>query len=70
MIRSDEVRMAERRNIRNKTVIGVIGIILVIFGIIWTIPLALKGVPYVYGLFGTSFLVVLGVILISWAFSD
>ncbi len=62
--------MGQKKPIKNKTVIGVIGVIFIIFGIVGTIPLALKGHPYIYGLFITGFLVILGVILIAWAFSD
>lgn len=54
----------------NKTLIGVIGVILAILGIIWTIPLSLKGQPYIYGIFITGIMVITGIILIAWAFSD
>jgi len=58
------------RKKENKVVIGVIGILLAVFGITGTIPLALKGSPYIYGLPITGLMVVTGVILIARAFSD
>ena len=56
--------------IKNKTLIGVIGVILSLFGLIMTIPLVLNGVPYVYGIILTGLMVVIGVILIAWAFGE
>jgi len=55
---------------KDKTVLGVIGVILLIFGMIFTPALAIKGGVYNYGLIVTLFLVIIGVILIAKAFSD
>ncbi len=54
---------------KNKTVWGVIGVILTLFGIIGTIPILLNR-EYLIGLFVTGLSVVIGVILTAWAFSD
>lgn len=54
---------------KNKTVLGVIGIILTLFGIIFTIPILLNR-EYFFVLFLTGLSVIIGVILIAWAFSD
>lgn len=55
---------------KNKTPLGVFGLILLIFGIIFTISLSVKGEEYTYGLPITAFLVIMGIILIAWAFND
>lgn len=55
---------------KNKTFWGVLGTILLIFGAIGTISLAVKGQEYFYGLFVTGALVVGGVLLIAWTFTD
>jgi len=54
---------------KNKTIFGVIGIILTLFGIIFTIPILLNR-EYFFVLFLTALSVIIGVILIAWAFSD
>ena len=54
----------------NKTVWGFIGVILTILGITGTIPLSLKGEHYVYGISITGIMIISGIILIAWAFSD
>jgi len=53
---------------KNKTVWGVIGVILILFGLIGTIPLILN--RYIIGLPITAIIVIVGVILIAWAVSD
>jgi len=55
---------------KKETVIGALGIILSILGVIWTIPLSLKGTPYTYGIILTSSMVIIGILLIAWAFGD
>ena len=55
---------------KNKTFWGVLGTILLIFGAIGTISLAVKGQEYLYGLFVTGAFVIVGVLLIAWAFAD
>ncbi len=55
---------------KDKTVWGVVGVILTIIGITGTIPLSLKGEPYTYGIPITGLMVIGGIILIAWAFSD
>jgi len=55
---------------QNKSVMGIVGFILLIFGIIGTIPLAIKGQEYLYGLLITGLLIVIGVILVALSFSD
>lgn len=54
---------------RNKTVFGVIGVILTLFGIIGTIPILLNR-EYLIGLPLTGLSVIFGIILMAWAFSD
>ena len=54
---------------RNKTVWGVIGVLLTLFGIMGTIPI-LVNKEYAEGLILTGISVIAVVILISWAFSD
>lgn len=54
---------------KDKTLWGVVGVILTIFGIIGTIPILLnKG--YLLGLPLTAISVIAGVILIAWAVTD
>lgn len=56
-------------NKKNKTLWGVIGVILTLFGIIGTIPILLnKG--YIAGLTVTALSAIAGIILMAWAFSD
>ena len=52
---------------KNKTMWGVIGVLLTIFGIIGTIPILLNR-QYIIGLPVTVLSVIVGVILITWAF--
>jgi len=54
---------------KNKTVWGVIGVILTLFGIIGTIPILLNN-QYHLWLPLTALSVITGVILTAWAFSD
>lgn len=57
------------RRRKNKTVWGVIGVILTLFGIIWTIPIVLNR-EYLLALPLTTLSVIIGVILMAWAFTD
>ena len=61
--------MAKTKKRKNKTVLGVIGVLLTLFGIIGTIPI-LSNIGYAIWLLVTGVSVVAGVILIAWAFSD
>ena len=54
---------------KNKTVWGVIGVILTLFGIIGTIPILLNR-EYLISLPITGLSVIIGIILMAWAFSD
>jgi len=54
---------------KNKTIWGVIGVILILFGITGTIPILLNR-EYLAGLPITVISVITGVILMAWAFSD
>lgn len=54
---------------KNKTVFGVIGVLLTLFGIIGTIPIILNR-QYIGGLFLTGLSVIVGIILIAWVLSD
>lgn len=54
---------------KNKTIWGVIGVLLTLFGIIVTIPILLNK-EYISGLFVTAISVIIGIILMAWAFSD
>ena len=54
---------------KNKTVWGVIGVILTLFGITGTIPILLNR-EYLIGLPITGLSVIIGIILMAWAFSD
>ncbi len=60
--------MARKKESDNKTVIGVMGVLLTIFGIIGTIPV-LQNRQYIW-LIITAIAVILGVILVAWSFSD
>ncbi len=55
---------------KDKTTIGVIGVILLIFGVIGTLAIANLGKDYILWLLLTSLAVIAGVILISRAFTD
>ena len=57
------------RKSKNKTVLGVIGVILTLFGAIGTIPVLLNK-DYLLGLPITALSVIGGIILIAWSFSD
>lgn len=59
--------MAKKKK-QNKTVIGVIGVLLTLFGVIGTIPVLLN-MEYVF-LIITALAVVIGVILIALSLSD
>ena len=61
--------MAKTKKRKNKTVWGVIGVLLTLFGIMGTIPI-LFNIEYAIWLLVTSVSVVAGVILMAWAFSD
>ncbi len=54
---------------KNKTIWGVIGVILTLFGITGTIPILLNK-EYLIGLPITGIAVIIGIILIAWAFTD
>ena len=54
---------------KNKSIWGVIGVLLTIFGVTGTIPVILNK-EYLIGLSITGLAVIIGVILIAWAFSD
>ena len=58
--------MAKRKN---KTIWGVIGVLLTLFGIIGTIPILLNR-DYIAGLIVTGLSVIIGIILLAWVFSD
>ncbi len=60
--------MAKKKDSTNKTVIGVIGVLLTIFGIIGSIPV-LQNREYLW-LVITAIAVILGVVLVAWSFSD
>lgn len=59
--------MAKKKK-KNKTVIGVIGVLLTLFGVIGTIPV-LQNKEYLF-LIITALAVVIGVILVALSFSD
>ena len=54
---------------KNKTVWGVVGVLLTLFGIIGTIPILLNR-EYLIGLSVTGLAVIVGIILMALAFSD
>ena len=54
---------------KNKTIWGVIGVILTLFGVTLTIPILLNR-EYIIGLPITALSVIGGIILMAWAFSD
>jgi len=60
--------MAKKKDSANKTVIGVIGVLLTIFGIIGSIPV-LQNRQYLW-LVITAVAVIIGVVLVAWSFSD
>ena len=53
---------------KNKTVIGVIGVLLTLFGVIGTIPV-LQNRQYIW-LIITALAVIIGVILVAYSLSD
>jgi len=53
----------------NKTVWGVIGVLLALFGVTGTIPILLNR-EYIIGLPITALSVIVGIILMAWAFTD
>lgn len=55
--------------VKNKTIWGVIGVLLTLFGIIGTIPVLINK-EYIAGLPITAVSVIAGIILMAWAFSD
>ncbi|MEK6855400.1 MAG: hypothetical protein AABX73_04215 [Nanoarchaeota archaeon] len=58
--------MARRKN---KTIFGVIGVLLTLFGVTGTIPILLNK-EYLIGLPITAISVISGIVLMAWAFSD
>ena len=55
---------------KNKNVIGVIGIILAVLGVVGTFSLTSRDPPFLYASVITGLLVIIGIILIAWSFSD
>ena len=55
---------------KNKTVWGVVGLMLILAGAIYTVPFVIKGGAYLYGLPFTTIAVFGGLLLMVWAFSD
>ncbi len=60
--------MAKQKKKQNKTVVGVIGVLLTLFGVIGTIPV-LQNKEYLF-LIMTALAVVIGVILVALSLSD
>lgn len=58
------------KKLKSNLVTGVIGVIILIFGIIGTLAIAVNGEQYIYGLILTGLAVIIGVILIAIAMSD
>jgi len=58
----------ERKKKKNKTLIGVVGVLLTIFGIIGTIPVLLNRQYQI--LIITAIAVIVGVVLVALSFSD
>jgi uncharacterized membrane protein len=67
MVIKEMVKTKRRR--KNKTVLGVIGVLLTLFGIMGTIPI-LFNMEYASWLLVTGVSVIVGVILMAWASSD
>ena len=63
-IKNDNIQM------KNKTFIGVVGVLLVIFGFLMTIPLTIRGGIYNYGLIITLPSIIIGVLLIAWIIGE
>ena len=55
---------------KNKTFWAVLGVIFLIFGIIGTITIAVKGQEFLQWLFITAASVIAGILLVAWALSD
>jgi len=55
---------------KNRTFFGVLGVIILIFGAIGTIVIAIKGEQYFYVLPITGIAVIMGVLLIAWTFTN
>lgn len=54
---------------RQKLITGVIGVILLVIGIVWTISLAILE-KYIYGFIVTGVFIVIGLTLIAMALGD
>lgn len=55
--------------IRKKKIIwGMVGVILVVAGVLFTIPLSLN--EYFFGLIITGMLVIVGILLVAWVLID
>ena len=55
---------------KNKTFWGVVGVILLVAGTIWTSPFFLRGGIYLYAIPFTTIAVIVGILLIAWNFQD
>ena len=55
---------------KNRTFIGVSGVILTVIGFISTVSLGLREKPNLAGLITASLFVIVGILLITYAFSD
>lgn len=53
---------------KNKTPVGVFGVILILIGLLGTIPLSLNKALYALSI--TTAMVIVGVLLVAWAFTD
>ena len=55
---------------RDKTFLGVLGVIILVFGFIGTIVIGVRGEEFFYGLPITAVAVIIGILLIAWAYTE
>ncbi len=53
-----------------KSLMGVIGVIFVVIGFIWTVALAVRETPSIIGLILSGLIAITGILLIAWIFGE
>lgn len=55
---------------KHRTFWGVLGVIIFVFGFLWTLFIALQGGKYLYWLVLTGGGIIAGILLIAWVFGE